>query len=210
MAFLRQLGLWRTSAAVLTVPFIVLAVLDPEGATAVAAGLALVGAVWTLDHADRLARRARTAEYRARWDHPEFLDTRVAAAEFLSSSEKSGDERWDEWLSTMDAKHRLQVMAVLNYWEEVASAYNQDLLDGAWFRTDLAWQLEHNWGRAGWFIRKFRVEQTNAAFFSEWQIAEAAVRADLEQQQQAGQALAQAALSRGEDLLDVAQPPRGR
>lgn len=105
----------------------------------------------------------------------------------------------------MPMKERVQLMAILNYWEEVASAYNQDFLDNEWFRTDLAWQLEHNWNRAKWFIRKYRVEEVNAAFYSEWQIALESIKSDVEHQLDHGCRLAEEAIARGEDLLEVRQ-----
>jgi hypothetical protein len=66
------------------VPYLVLAVLDANVATAVVAGLALLGAVWTLRHADATARRTLTASYNARWDHPDLLEARVTASKFLT------------------------------------------------------------------------------------------------------------------------------
>jgi hypothetical protein len=161
--------------------------------------------VWTLSHADATARRTLTAEYRARWDHPDLLEARVVAAEFLDLENTDEDKRWRERMTAMTMEKRVQLMAILNYWEEVASAYNQGLLDNEWFRTDLAWQLEHNWNRAKWFIRKYRIEEVNAAFYSEWQIAFEAVKADLERQFDQGQCLAEEALASGEDLLHVQQ-----
>ncbi len=189
-------------------PFYVgLVFLDANAATATAAGLALIGAVWTLSHADATTRRALTAEYRARWDHPDLLEARVVAAEFLDLTNTDEDTRWQERTTTMTMEKRVQLMAILNYWEEVASAYNQDFLDSEWFRTDLAWQLEHNWNRAKWFIRKYRVEEVNAAFYSEWQIALESIKADVERQLDQGRRLAEEALARGEDLLEVRQQP---
>jgi hypothetical protein len=105
----------------------------------------------------------------------------------------------------MDTKSRLQITAILNYWEEVASAYNQNLLDNDWFRTDLAWQLSDNWERAGWFIRVSRREECNAAICGEWQVACEAVASDLKRQRETGQRSASEALARGDDLLKVPQ-----
>lgn len=68
--------------------------IDANTATAVAAGLALIGAALTLRHADATARRARTADYGARWDHPDFFASRVAAARFLEADESDYDRRW--------------------------------------------------------------------------------------------------------------------
>jgi len=185
--------------------FALLIVADAEAATATAAGLALLGAVFTLDHADATARRARTAEYRARWDHPDLLDARIAAAEFLNAPDSEQDRRWEDWLTDMETKSRLQLMAVLNFWEAVSSAYNQDLLDREWFRTDLAWELIYAWERAEWFIRKYRVEEKNASGYCEWQVALEDVRDDVAQQVAVGEHRADLALSRGEDLLEVDQ-----
>jgi len=168
--------------ALLAVALLALAIaLGTEVVTAFAATLALVGAVLTLGHADATARRGRTAEYRARWDHTDLRARRVAAAEFLTlgepaeghdTAEDARWELWNEWGDDTDGiGRRLDVMAVLNFWEEVASAYNQRLLDNAWFRTDLAWQMMHNWERAEWFIRRYRIEAEDADFFCEWQVA---------------------------------------
>lgn len=182
-----------------------LVVLDANVATAAAAGLALIGAVLTLDHADATARRARTAEYRARWDHPEFLPARIAAADFLDADDSEQDALWDEWNTDMESKTRLQLMAVLNFWEQVSSAYNQDFLDNDWFRTDLAWELQYAWERAEWFIRKYRTEDKNALGYCEWQVALESVQGDLNRQSAVGQLRAEAALARNEDILYVGQ-----
>jgi hypothetical protein len=196
--------------ALFAVPaFAWLIVSDATAATAAAAGLALIGAVVTLDHAATTARRTLTADYRARWDHPDLLEARVVTSEFLNLKASDADKRWKEWRGWIrrntETKKRLQIMAILNYWEEVASAYNQGLLDAAWFRADLAWQLRHNWDRAGWFILKFRAEDCNAAYYSEWQLAVEAVKDDLGMQYLEGQRRAKEALARGDDLLHVRQ-----
>ncbi len=204
MHALRKLGGLRALALVLLPPYVVLIVFDANAATAVAAGIAIVGAAWTLQHSDSTARRELTTKYRARWDHPDFLEARIRTATFLADPNK--EDRWREWMTSMDTKSRLQIAAILNYWEEVASAYNQDLLDNDWFRTDLAWQLSENWKRAGWFIRMSRREGCNAAICSEWQIACEAVASDLERQRKAGERSASEAIARKEDLLEVPQP----
>ena len=54
-------------AVLFIVPYLVLAVLDANVATAVIAGLALLGAVWTRRQADATARRTLTASYNERW-----------------------------------------------------------------------------------------------------------------------------------------------
>lgn len=189
-----------------------LVALDAAVATAVAAGFALVGAGWTLVHNDATARRSRTFEYRARWDDPSFFEARETASDFLYVR-GSEDDRWHEWRCWIErgcrTAERLHIMAVLNFWEEVASAYNQNLLDNDWFRTDLAWQLTHNWNRSKWFVRKFRVEQKNAAFWSEWQVAVGAVEADLKAQEAEGQRRAEATIAEGKDLLAVDQSATG-
>lgn len=205
----RLLRRWRLAklsiALLFASSFAVLVVADSEAATASAAGLALLGAVFTLDHADVTARRARTAEYRARWDHPDLLEARIAAAEFLNAPESEHDRRWKAWQTDMETKTRLQLMAVLNFWEAVSSAYNQDLVDREWFRTDLAWELIYAWERAEWFIRKYRVEEKNASGSCEWQVALEDVQGDVTQQINAGEQRAERALARGEDLLAVDQ-----
>lgn len=191
-------------ALLFLLPYAALVVIDANAATATAAGLAIIGAVWTLHHSDATERRILTTGYRARWDHPDFLEARIATAEFLADPDKAA--RWHEWMTSMKTKKRLQITAVLNYWEEVAGAYNQNFLDNGWFRTDLAWQLEDNWRRAGWFIRQDRHTSCNAAICAEWQIAYEDVKADLERQRQAGRETAKKAIERGEDLLEVRQP----
>lgn len=182
-----------------------LVVLDANVATAVAAGFALIGAILALDHTDATARRARTAEYRARWDHPDLLEARIAAAEVLDTPESEQDARWEEWSSNMDTKKRLQLIAILNFWEEVSSAFNQDFLDNDWFRSDFAWELQYTWERAEWFIRKYRGEDQNALGYCEWQLALEAVRDDLDRQSGVGRRCAERALERGEDILYVSQ-----
>jgi hypothetical protein len=203
----------RYLVVLLLVPYGVLVVLDPNAATAVAAGLALIGAAWTLGHADATARRTRTGEYRARWDHPEFFEARSTASDFFNAHGQE-EERWKEWKGWIEhgraTSKRLHIIAVLNFWEEVASAYNQNLLDNDWFRTDLAWQLDYNWERVKWFVRKFRCEQENTAFWCEWQVAVKAVKPDLARQEEDGRRRAEAALENGEDLLSVSQPTVGR
>jgi len=204
---------WPLLALLALLPLGLALVRGSETVTAVAATLALVGAVLTLSAADAVARRGRTAEYRARWDLPDFLDTRVAAASFLTISAESCEERrddedgrwerWDRWGEGGDGiRRRLEVMVVLNFWEEVASAYNHDLLDRSWFRTDLAWQLSHNWERAEWFIRRYRTEAEDADFFCEWQTAIQALCFDLKQQADAAQRRA-LSVGPGDDILYV-------
>lgn len=202
----RRLGAVKLlAAALLLAVYVPLAICLSDVATAVAAGVALVGAAATLEHADATARRARTAEYRARWDHPELLAARIAAAEFLNAQESEQDKRWLEWDTDMGTEKRLQLMSVLNFWEEVSSAFNQDLLDRDWFCTDLAWELLYSWERAEWFIRKYRIEDKNAAGYCEWQVALEAVRGDVEKQLKEGRLRAEAALANGEDILKVNQ-----
>jgi hypothetical protein len=65
--------------------------------------------------------------------------------------------------------------------------------------------LVDNWDRAAWFIRRYRHEDMNAGFYREWQIAVEVVRPGLEEQDVEGRRLAEEALERGEDLLDVKQ-----
>jgi hypothetical protein len=178
-------------ASLLIVGFVaIIFVAGPEIATAIAAAVALVGGIATLSHADTTARRSRTATYRERWDSPDLLDARVVTSEFLTlygSNEDARWQQWNEWIEkNLEARKRLQIMAILNFWEEVAGAFNQDLLDDSWFRTDLAWLLKGNWERASWFIRKFRTEFENAGYFCEWQIAVESVRTDVERQQREG------------------------
>lgn len=189
-----------------------LVVLDATVATAVAAGLALIGAVWTLGQSDATARRTRTVEYRARWDDPGFFEARKTASDFLNAKGKE-DQRWLEWRSWIKrgakTSERLHIMAVLNFWEEVASAYNQNLLDNEWFQSDLAWQLTHNWNRSKWFVNKFRTEEENVAFFCEWQVSVKAVTPALEAQAADGRRRAEEALKEGLDLLSVDQPGFG-
>jgi hypothetical protein len=192
-------------AVLLLLLYVPLAICAAGIATAAAAGLALIGAVVTLDHADVTAKRGRTAEYRARWDHPDLLAARIAAADFLSVPESDQDARWREWKAGMETKKRLLLMAILNFWEEVSSAYNQDLLDGDWFCTDLAWELQYAWERAEWFIRKYRTEDQNASGYCEWQMALEAVRGDVERQLKVGRLRAERALARNEDVLYVDQ-----
>lgn len=186
--------------------FVPLAILDPSVATAVAAGLALFGAAVTLSHADATAKRNRTAEYQARWQHPELLDARIAAADFLEDASRGEDERWEEWSVDMKAKTRLQLMAVLNFWEEVSVAYNQGLLDNDWFGRGFAWDLLYNWERAEWFVRKYRTEDKNALGYREWQLALEAVKPELELQSKVGQMRAEQALAQKEDILYIDQP----
>lgn len=205
------------AVALFAMALLVLAiVLGAEIVTAFAATLALIGAVLTLGHADATARRGRTAEYRARWDHPDLHATRVAAADFLAipsteqeAREEAEDARWQLWCrwarGSMGTRRRLEVMVILNFWEEVASAYNHRLLDNAWFRTDLAWQMMHNWERAEWFIRRYRTEAEDADFFCEWQIAIQALCFDLKRQSdEAGRRARE--VEPGKDILYV---PRG-
>lgn len=166
----------------------------------------------TLSSADAIARRGRTAEYRARWDKPDLFATRVAAAAFLTLGADEGqarreeEARWEEWCSWAQdrdgTRRRLEVMAVLNFWEEVASAYNRDFLDEPWFRTDLAWQLLHNWERAEWFIRRYRTEAQDADFFCEWQIAIQSLCFDLKRQSDAARRRA-LTVEPGKDILYV-------
>lgn len=185
--------------------FVPLAVFDPGAATALAAGLALFGAALTLTHADATAKRNRTAEYQARWDHPDLLDTRIAAGDFLEDADREEDERWEEWSIDMETKLRLQLMAVLNFWEEVSGAYNQGLLDNEWFGKDFAWELMYNWERAEWFIRKYRTEDRNALGYSEWQRALEAVKSELDLQTRVGEIRAEQALAQKEDILYIDQ-----
>jgi hypothetical protein len=105
----------------------------------------------------------------------------------------------------MPTKRRLQLMAVLNFWEQVSSAYNQDLLDKEWFHTDLAWELQYAWERAEWFIRKYREEDCNASGYCEWQVALETIKASVERQKEDGRRRAEAAMRQGQDLLYVGQ-----
>jgi len=190
----------------LVLSYAVFAVLDASVATAVIAGLALIGAIWTIRQADASSRRALTAAYSARWDHPELLEARVVTSDFLRLDGTEEDARWEEWnKELLGAAKSIQVMAILNFWEEVASAFNEGLLDDAWFRSNLAWTLEDNWARAAWFIRRYRREDKNASFYSEWQIAVEAVEDDLAEQSAQGRRRAIEALTRSEDLLYVDQ-----
>jgi hypothetical protein len=186
--------------------FVPLVVFDPNAATAVAAGLALLGAALTLSHADAAARRNRTAEYQARWDHPELLEARIAAGDFLEDASRSEDERWEKWSVDMATKTRLHLMAVLNFWEEVSGAYNQGLLDNDWFGKDFGWELLYNWERAEWFIRKYRTEDQNALGYSEWQRTLEAVKLGLELKSKVGEIRAKQALAQREDILYINQP----
>lgn len=105
----------------------------------------------------------------------------------------------------MQTEDRLQLMAVLNFWEEVSSAYNQDFLDSEWFSTNLGWELLFTWERAEWFLRKYREEDKNAAGYCEWQRALEAVRGDIERQLRDGRKRAERALERKEDILKVSR-----
>jgi hypothetical protein len=184
----------------------VFAVLNAGEATAVIAGLALIGAIWTIRQADASSRRALTAAYSARWDHPELLEARVITSDFLRLDGTEEDARWEEWnKELLGAAKSIQILAILNFWEEVASAFNEGLLDDVWFRSNLAWTLEDNWDRAAWFIRRYRHEDKNACFYSEWQLAVEAVQDDLAEQGEQGRRRAAEAIARGEDLLRVDQ-----
>ena len=150
--------LWLASTVLL--PVVVWLILRaPLVATAVAAVLAIAGAALTVGHADSVARRQRTADYRARWDHPNFVEARTVASDFLNHVGVDEAAAWAAWQESLTAgtytKERLQFVAVLNFWEEVASAFNQDFLDNDWFRSDLAYILDDNWQRAAWFIRRY-------------------------------------------------------
>lgn len=201
----RRLAAAQAWVLLLATPYAVLVACNAEAATAVAAGLALIGAAWTLKHSETASRRSLTAEYRARWERPELIAARVAVADFIELENADEDSRWREWKETMDVEARLRLVAVLNFWEAVGTAYNHDLLDNDWFRDELAWEMQYSWERAGWFIRKFRVEDRNAAGYCEWQRAWEAVRGDLEQQSAEGSQRLEEALARDEDVLYVDQ-----
>jgi hypothetical protein len=93
-----------------------------------------------------------------------------------------------------------------SFWEEVASAYNQNLLDNEWFKTDFAWQIRQSWERAAWFISRYRRKEDNVNFWSEWQVAVDEVKGDLDRQEEDGKARAAKWKDSEPDLLAVDQP----
>lgn len=95
---------------------------------------------------------------------------------------------------------------MLSFWEGAASAYNQNLLDNEWFKTDFAWQMRQSWERAAWFISRYRRKEGNVNFWSEWQVAVDEVKDDLDRQEEDGNARAAKWKDSEPDLLTVDKP----
>ncbi len=132
-------------------------------ATAVIAGLALVGAVVQITSARNANRRTAAFRYFERWSDPESLSYIAKMAEFLTvGTEAEAEAKWREWeAKTLDFEERLATLVFINFWEELAGLYNSRLVDRKVIREYLGGLIINYWELGSWFINRSRAEDSS-------------------------------------------------
>ena len=143
--------------------------LGAVASAAVAAGAVIVARIQILKQL-REARerecRERVDFYHARLNHVDFLPILSEAVDLLATR-PDHQEKAMAALRAGDTERRLRIIAVLNFFEELAGQYRDGLLDHEAADHILVPTLQQYWAFGdNWFIA--RVRATDSAALSEW------------------------------------------
>lgn len=124
-------------------------------ATAAIACLALLGAVIQIRLARAATRRNLAYEYFKRFNDPTMHRYRVCATEFLNVKGPREAAHWDQWRSRgLTQTKRLEIVLVLNFFEELAGMYNRKLVDRDVVCEAFYAYSTEEWDKAWWFIER--------------------------------------------------------
>lgn len=154
-----------------------------EWVTAVAAGLALIGAAFTIWDNRRAVRQRVTHESVARLEAPELIESKAVMSSFLRGGLRPPGISEAIWLTMDDEARRdaaplvwehlcdssaledrrtvQQILAYPNMLEGLAGMYNDGLLDPGIVKTEVEAEATNFWGRAKWWLDLVRSPDNN-------------------------------------------------
>jgi hypothetical protein len=144
-----------------------------EAITAFIAALAFGGAVYQLRQARRTTLETRAHEYLRRYGEPLLLPY-LEKAHFaigrdwtaLSPSElQVRIETWEQ----LSFRCRIDVLVVLNFWEELAGMYNRELVDQQIIVDYFGDAAIAFWERSMWLAVHLRGPSPGKAIYNEWE-----------------------------------------
>jgi hypothetical protein len=169
----------------------------PDSVTAVAAVAALIGALISIQASRTIARRELTYAYVARANGTELLPHVARLARFLNLKEPPqrvddlhwqqlgeterativgrwralGDEerevaKWAQW-SAMEPHEQGDIVVFMNFMEELAGAYNLNLLDKPSVKKHINAGSQMRFRSASWFVTRARGRSLRV--FIEWE-----------------------------------------
>lgn len=122
--------------------------------------VAIVAAGFTYRQLQAQARNTKLERVYAlsdRCSDPEFMALMASAQAFFSLGPTAGKKRWRAMANARDKHPRTNILAVLNFLEEIAGEYRDGLLDKTVADRNVALVAVEAWGQAKWFavwIRK--------------------------------------------------------
>ncbi len=111
--------------------------------------------------------RLRVEQYLARLNHPDFLPIVAVAQDFLIGTPATERRRPMRELLPDGTLARLQILAFMNFFEEVSDQYLAGMLDEQAAERMLASSLETWWEHAQWFV--VRVRDGGSEPFGRWE-----------------------------------------
>lgn len=139
--------------------------------TAGVAICAFCGAVVQLRQTRRTTLETRAHEYLRRYDAPRLLPYIDRAHTVVGSKEPSAQEtrfRLRAW-ERLSFRDRLDVLVMLNFWEELAGMYNRDLVDKKIIDEYFGDAALEFWKRSLWLQHHLQEQQAGEAVYNEWQ-----------------------------------------
>ncbi len=113
------------------------------------------------------AKRSAAFRYFERWSEAGALKFIAQTSAFLTvSDEGQKEDRWREW-KTKELVERLQILLMINFWEELAGLYNARLVDQKVIRQYLGGICVELWELGEWFFERCQTE--NPLALLEWQ-----------------------------------------
>ena len=136
-------------------------------ATAVWAGLKAAGGVREQISAQRaIERQRRVFDHQSTLNSREFIELSAEAADVIEMFRTNAAEGEELWKTRMSRLEKMRVLAVLNYYELVATEYNAEVLDRPAADTNLAYAVVVMWRYAKTFLDYLR--RDDPAYFDEW------------------------------------------
>ena len=137
------------------------------------AALAAVGGLFFTGYQIRLGRQSRREEiassYLARLNSRDFYNAMSKSREQLRSEDEQAREQvWQTFLAA-SLRRQQNYFLVMNLFEEVATLYNDGLVDDHAMRRLLGDTSRAYWREVRWFVLRYREEAPDPGAFREWQ-----------------------------------------
>ncbi len=149
------------------------------------AALAAVGGLFFTGYQIRLGRQLErerlVSSYLERLNTRDFYNNMSTSRETINVPEADRDRVWHEFLSA-SLRRQQSYFLVMNLFEELATLYNDRLIDEHATRRLLGDTSRAYWAEVRWFVDRYRAESHDPTFFVEWEkmnarLASAAPRA---------------------------------